>query len=658
MFFLCGEIPLMKRVCYIILFALSIEITVNGQQYLPLAEQAYGDSLAGALRSAASDSLKSLAAYLLADLWRGKDTAKAKNYLLQGRRLAGASAYLKALYPFYEGQLYFNTDRVRAARAFDEAKMALQPFPTQAGWGYSAAAWFNYGVMMRNEKGDSFLIAILIDKAIPFSEKSGDTEKMGHYYVQLATLLMNNAQFAKAELYNQKAIDLLQTHGPASTSLLFAYLSAASTFVYEDKYPPAKAALDKARQLLVPYPGSTNYPLYYSNEGLYYEGSGQYGKALASLDSGIALAGQYHQTILLQNMVFRKYLVYFDKKDYRKARDFLMGVVKEGSLMAEANNRRTLYFQLTEVYRRLGDMAEAYKWSAAYAGLSDSLSKVQLKEKIAGLEARYQNAEDQKKISLLDAEKTRAVLAVRNSRLFNWLLGTGCVLLAVIAGFSVLFVRGQRKVQQLKLARAMLEGEERERRRIAQDLHDGLGGMLAGVKINLSGWAAGNRSLPQESELQRIIGQLDQSVGELRQIARNMMPETLLKFGLETALKDLCEFYMRDDVHIEFQAFDIGQSLPLSWQMNIYRIAQELLNNAVRHARATNIILQCSRNAPVFLITVEDNGRGFDPGEGRKGMGLTTVASRVGYMNGKMEILSTPGEGTTINIELNTYADQ
>src|SRR6202012_1917946 len=100
----------------------------------------------------------------------------------------------------------------------------------------------------------------------------------------------------------------------------------------------------------------------------------------------------------------------------------------------------------------------------------------------------------------------------------------------------------------------------------------------------------------------RIIGQLDRSVGELRHIARNMMPESLLKFGLETALKDLCAFYMREDIHTGFQPFAIPASLPFAWQINIYRIIQEILSNAVRHAEATNIILQCSLNGAVFFI--------------------------------------------------------
>lgn len=523
--------------------------------------------------------------------------------------------------------------------------------------------------MVRNEKGDPFVIDILINKAIPLSEQAGDVEKLAHYYVQLASLLMNNASFDKAEVYNQKAIDLLKDRFPASTTLLFAYLSATSTYVYDSMNEEAKKCLDKARAILAPFPESINYPDFYYNEGLYYTGVNQFDKALVSLDKGIALAEKYNQGPLLQILIFRKYDIFQEQKDYKKAKQFLMGLVKNGSLMGEANNRKSLYGQLATTNEKLGDMKEAYHWSVLYNKLSDSIHGSQLKEKIAELEARFQNGENQKKITTLQEEKARIELSAKNSRLFNWLLGTGCLLLLVTAVFSWSFWRNQKKLQQLKVTQAMLEGEERERKRIAQDLHDGLGGMLAGVKINLSGWAAGKPEAPQDMELLKIIGQLDSSVGELRHIARNMMPETLLKFGLETALKDLSEFYMSEQIHIEFQPFNIPSDLPLPWQINIYRIVQEVLSNAIRHANATNVILQCSQNGSIFYITVEDNGTGFtveDNATGvdatasrnKNGLGLMNVKSRVDYMKGKIEIISAAGEGTAVNIELSTYAAQ
>jgi two-component system NarL family sensor kinase len=641
---------------FILLLTLSL---ANAQQLLPMAEKDYADSLEKVLRSGPSDSNRGAAGYLLSDYWRSRDTAKSKQYLTQGLRLAGNYPYLRALYHFYEGQYYFNTDKPRAAQAFQEALTALSSYTTPAARNSMAASWLNYALMVRNEKGDGFVTDILLNRSIPLSQQAGDPEKTAHYYVQLATLLMNNARFDKAEAYNRKAIDLLESKRSSSTTLLFAYLSATSTCIYDSKNAEAKIFLDKARQLLLPFPESINYPDYYYNEGLYYVAVGKFGEALASLDKGIGLARKYHQGSLLQILLFRKYEAYLEQKDYRKAKNFLMGLVSDGSLMAEANNRRTMYAQLARTNEYLGDMKEAYHWSSRYGQLSDSLHGVQLKEKIAQLEARYQNSENQKTIAALQQEKARAQLSAKNSRLFNWLLGTACLLLLVTAAFSWSFVRNQKKMQQLKVTRAMLEGEERERRRIAQDLHDGLGGMLAGVKINLSGLADGRQEPPHDPGLNKIIDQLDTSIGELRHIARNMMPETLLKYGLVTALKDLCEFYMRENMRIVFQPFNINTALPLPLQINIYRIVQEIVANAVRHAQAKNIILQCSQNDPGFFITVEDDGLGFDQEELRhkKGMGLTNVRSRVDYMRGKMEIISGKGEGTTVNIELNTYGE-
>jgi two-component system NarL family sensor kinase len=153
-----------------------------------------------------------------------------------------------------------------------------------------------------------------------------------------------------------------------------------------------------------------------------------------------------------------------------------------------------------------------------------------------------------------------------------------------------------------------------------------------------------------------IINQLDSSVSELRRIARNLLPETLLKFGLEVALKDLCEFYMRDGLHIDFQPFNIEKTIPLNIQLNIYRIVQELISNAIKHSQASNIMVQCSQNYSYFFITFEDDGCGFDTSilVNKKGMGLDNLKNRITFLQGKYELQSVINEGTTINIELNT----
>jgi len=182
--------------------------------------------------------------------------------------------------------------------------------------------------------------------------------------------------------------------------------------------------------------------------------------------------------------------------------------------------------------------------------------------------------------------------------------------------------------------------------------------MLAGVKINFSTWSSNHLHPEKDQEFYKILGQLDNSVSELRHVARNLMPESLLNFGLETALHDLCEFYIRKNLDIDFQAIDISKTLPLNIQLNIYRIVQELLANAIKHAEASSILLQCSQSGENFMITIEDNGKGFDKNieNTTKSMGLRNLKNRINYLKGTMEIHS-DNQGTAINIELNIHGE-
>ena len=185
---------------------------------------------------------------------------------------------------------------------------------------------------------------------------------------------------------------------------------------------------------------------------------------------------------------------------------------------------------------------------------------------------------------------------------------------------------------------------------MARDLHDGLGSMLSGLKLHLSKLTNDNAT-----DLKNVNNQLDNSIKELRQIAQNMMPESLLKLGLNAALQDLCLRFSSSTVLIEFHSLGIQDSISESQQIAIYRIVQELINNAIKHSNASSILVSCTQNGSRFFITVEDNGKGFDVKKQTSvvSMGLKNIKNRVEFLNGKLEIDSEPENGTAFNIELN-----
>ena len=662
------------KVRFLFIVGLFVSLNLFSQQQVPLNEKGYVDSLQEILQRNHPDTAKASACFSLVEYWKFKDTLKSKSYLLTGKKLAGKNPYYQALAVFYEGQYYFNWDKEKASVLFQKAAEAFATFPEKRAYSNRAAAWFNYALMNKDTKGYDFVTKITLEKAIPNAEKAGNPVMMAHYYTQLSTILMNNYQFAKAGTYCRMAVALLQKENPGSTNLLFAYLSGVSIFCYDHQPDSAKNWLQKAHVILEPYPESLNYTLYYNNEALYYLTVNDFDKALVSADKGMALAGKYHQTQLYQQFLFRKYEIYGQQKQYGKAKQLLLDIVKEGTLTANSNDKCAIFAELAKMSEKLGDYKEAYHWLTLSGSLSDSLHKSQTAVKISELETKYRSAQSQQKIAALQAENKQAALAARNDRLFAWMLGLGCIFLLVVLGFVIATARNNRKLsrqkeinfrqqlveleqqQQLTVTKAMLDGEEHERERVARDLHDGLGGMLAGVKIGLSGWTNTRHDISDDKDLHRIIHQLDTSITELRRIARNMVPDTLLKFGLEVALKDLCEFYMRDGLHIAFEPFSLEKNIALNVQLSIYRIIQELLSNAIRHAQANSIILQCSQNAETFFITLEDDGIGFDTQllADKKGMGLNNLRNRITFLHGHLEILSTQNVGTTINIELNT----
>jgi two-component system, NarL family, sensor kinase len=212
------------------------------------------------------------------------------------------------------------------------------------------------------------------------------------------------------------------------------------------------------------------------------------------------------------------------------------------------------------------------------------------------------------------------------------------------------------KEKQLNAAEAVLTGEQQERTRLAKDLHDGLGGLLSGIKFSLQR-LQGSLHLSQEEDqsFERTMDMMDNSISEMRRIAHNMMPESLLKSGIEAALHDFASsLNSLGGSQVVFQCTGLQTTvLSDSEAITIYRIIQELVNNAYKHANASEILIQVYAGNDSISITVEDNGLGFDASvmDAKRGMGWNNITSRVAYFNGQIDIKSVVNEGTSVYIE-------
>ncbi|MBZ4187509.1 tetratricopeptide repeat-containing sensor histidine kinase [Niabella beijingensis] len=631
----------------------------------PLDMKTYADSLNRVINTTKNDSVKAQAYLNLMAYWANEDTAKAKQILQQARTLGARYPYIIATSYASEGFLFFNIDEVRSEVAYLKADSLLSKFATPVAYRTRSKIWNNIAVIRQLNDRDRDHIDIILNKAVPLARLANDSNMIATEITALAVTFMNLEQYDKAEIYLNEAIKILERLPDQFNRLAAAYNRAGENFLLLKKYPQAKAVLNRLENILAPYPESEQYSIYCLIKGMYEHYLGKYGDAINSLDKGIARASGTNKQRTILELKFQKTRTLLAFKKYTAAKKILTELLNDKEAIEQASNRVEMYKELATANAGLGNMPEAYQWQKMYTQLSDSLTEVKLTKDINELEIKYHSAENEKKIIRLESEKKQAVLAGKNSRLTSWLLAVGCFLFISIAGYSIILYRKNKKIsdqqlkdiqqqQEIKLAQAMLQSQEEERNRVARDLHDGIGSMLAAVKINLSAITS-DIGEQYGQQIKDAMHQLDNSASELRHIAHNMMPDLLLRYGLEAALKELAESFISKHTSVDLQCLNISQGIPLSEQLSIYRIVQELLTNAVKHAGAGNILLQCSQNEKIFLITVEDNGKGFDIEDGsmHHGMGIANIKNRIAYLNGTIEYFRKKSpSGTIVNIEL------
>jgi len=200
------------------------------------------------------------------------------------------------------------------------------------------------------------------------------------------------------------------------------------------------------------------------------------------------------------------------------------------------------------------------------------------------------------------------------------------------------------KTAQIDTLQALINGQEQERLRISQDLHDGVGTLLSRIKMMMDAPFWNN------VQLQHL---LDDACKEVRNISGNLQPSNLQNFGLIAAIEDLVSKNHSEETEIIFQvygqSFDFGKEKTLM----LYRIVQELLANALKYAEASEVLIQLSFQENHIHLTVEDNGKGFDTNIAQKSVrGWQNIRSRLDYLQGTLSIESDEQFGTSINIEV------
>lgn len=322
--------------------------------------------------------------------------------------------------------------------------------------------------------------------------------------------------------------------------------------------------------------------------------------------------------------------------------DGLNYILNESSIPKTIQNYVRIYGLLSKSYANLNDFEKAFRYKQLE---SDSLRKDINNSR---LQSVAKITEDYRTDKQLDEAEETAFFATQRAKIY------GSVALVLIMALIISYLLFTRAIQKKKLEnlRAMIIGEENERKRVAKDLHDGIGVLLTSVKLRLTNF---EDRVEDKSGFQNSLLQIDNACTEVRRISHNMVPASLTKLGLAEAMLDLFDNVqastdIKIQEKIEYSEGDFDESS----EVLVYRILQELVNNTLKYSQANTIAVEMKKVGGDYQIDYKDNGIGFDKAQAKKGLGLKSIASRVDILKGKLSIESAEGAGVNFRITIPT----
>jgi signal transduction histidine kinase len=258
----------------------------------------------------------------------------------------------------------------------------------------------------------------------------------------------------------------------------------------------------------------------------------------------------------------------------------------------------------------------------------------------------------------------------------GFVVAVGTAVLLIMAVFIILFVAyyQQKQTQQQlaikelqaqhrqQLMEATFRGQEEERKRLAEDMHDGIGTMLSITKMSLNQLEKQGSTMELALQFQKTRSMIDETMTNVRRISRNLVPTTLERFGLLAALEELAERATTPETDVQLVYSESAIHLLPVTELMFYRIAQELVNNAIRHARARHITIQLVYFDNEVRLSVLDDGVGFDVDavmeNKQTGLGLRNIESRLNVVNGHVTFDSSPGRGCRTHVQVHLHEVQ
>lgn len=608
----------------------------------PGAQAANVDSLEHVLQTGKLSNEERLQLYYnLYVAYRNNDETKAKDYMQRGLTLAvkEKDRYEQMKFFTARGDAFILEDKPDSSLyCFEEARRLAQELgnkrnervlDSQIGRAYHSKGMFTLALQRHME-------------ALPYFESEGDKANMVEEYFTIGLLYLEILNYEKALYYLSKAEALFRELGEKDglavtmQAIVYTIENIRGEAIYRDKAAMDSliASVRQVMELQKEINHRSGLGMSYGMLSGFYMEMDDYASAQAYLDSAIHFAG--HD----ESSTYRTQASLYDRQGkYAESEEALLKAIalEDTSYF----NFQVHYGDMEKLVRsniKLGNAEGAEKYFDKYSEKIQKYMEEEYQKNMSEMEVIYETGKKEVRIASLEKERT----------LYFWLSCAAAVILLLGVLPVILWRKQVEKEKQLIAVQSVLDGEMTERTRLARDLHDGLGGLLSVIRLNVGELRNGALRSPEEAtRFDQALTLLNEASVELRRMSYNLMPEPLVRSGLKVSLADFCGSIP----NVGFRYLGAGNRLDPRLEVMIYRTAHELVNNALRHAEAKHILVQIIEEGNRLSLVVHDDGQGFDPKVAAPGIGLKNIRNRVAANNGHLEISSKKGHGTEISVE-------
>ncbi|WP_136479897.1 tetratricopeptide repeat protein [Cognatitamlana onchidii] len=398
----------------------------------------------------------------------------------------------------------------------------------------------------------------------------------------------------------------------------------------------------------------------YNNLGSIYEKTNRYSEAKTLLEKALEIRKEFSDQDELAETHTELGVVYSKLNNIKLSNIHFKKALKIAEDLKSLTLLSDVYLAKSKAYESQQNFKSALLNFEKHTQFRDSILHNEKLKNIEEIETKYQTEKKDKEIATQQLELKEKESEIQKKKAQNNYMLGGIIFLVVSTILLVFLLkqRQRRKNQelltlkrefQIKTLESLIEGEEKERFRIAKELHDGVNGDLSAIKYKLSSLLEMNNKVIKEA-----ITMIDDSCKQVRAISHNLVPPTLEKFNLVEATEAYCNNIntLNSTLEITFQQLGDTIEIPKQAEVNIFRIIQELITNSVKHAKASTINVQISNRNSIIQVTVEDDGIGFDKNNpGSSGIGLSNVQSRIDYLQAEVDLV-TNEKGTSYTIDI------